>query len=124
MSLRVKVITIICLVLCLFLIINMVRKRTLELKYVLLWIGCDLALILAFLFPSLIGIAARFLGIASPMNMIFFLGFVFSLIIIFSLTVALSRETARVRKLAQEIALFEEESRVSDQKKDTTSETR
>ena len=49
------------------------------------------------------------LGIYSPVNMIFFLGFVLSLVIIFTLTVALSRVTARVRKLAQMIALQEDE---------------
>lgn len=52
---------------------------------------------------------ANVLGIYSPVNMIFFLGFVLSLIIIFTLTVALSRVTARVRKLAQMIALQEDE---------------
>ena len=52
---------------------------------------------------------ANVLGIYSPVNMIFFLGFVLSLVIIFTLTVALSRVTARVRKLAQMIALQEDE---------------
>ena len=52
---------------------------------------------------------ATALGIFSPVNMIFFLGFVLSLVIIFTLTVALSRVTARVRKLAQMIALQEDE---------------
>ena len=52
---------------------------------------------------------ANALGIYSPVNMIFFLGFVLSLVIIFTLTVALSRVTARVRKLAQMIALQEDE---------------
>ena len=89
----------------------MVKKRALELKYVLAWIICDLVLVLLTLFPDLIGKLARFLGIFSPMNMVFFLGFLFSLIIIFSLTVALSRVTSRVRKLAQQIALYEEETK-------------
>ena len=57
------------------------------------------------------GHVAAFFGIYSPVNMIFFMGFVLSLVIIFTLTVALSRVTARVRKLAQMIALQDEEKR-------------
>jgi len=49
------------------------------------------------------------LGIASPINMLFFLGFCFSLIIIFVLTVAVSRMSVRIKTLAQEIALYEKE---------------
>ena len=56
-------------------------------------------------------VVAAFFGIYSPVNMIFFMGFVLSLVIIFTLTVALSRVTARVRKLAQMIALQDEEKR-------------
>ena len=51
----------------------------------------------------------RMLGIQSPVNMIFFLGFLFSLMIIFSLTVTISRITAKVRKMAQEIAFLSEQ---------------
>ncbi|MFR8352253.1 MAG: DUF2304 domain-containing protein [Blautia obeum] len=61
------------------------------------------------LFPNLMQKLANVLGIYSPVNMIFFIGFVLSLVIIFTLTVALSRVTARVRKLAQMIALQEDE---------------
>ena len=114
MTRRLQVFIIIALIICLVIIINMVKKRALELKYVLAWIICDLVLVLLTLFPDLIGKLARFLGIFSPMNMVFFLGFLFSLIIIFSLTVALSRVTSRVRKLAQQIALYEEETHTNE----------
>lgn len=106
MSLHAKLIIITFLIIVLLVIINMIKKRQLELKYVLLWMGCDIALIILTCFPNLMNLLARTLGIQSPMNMIFFLGFIFSLIIIFSLTVALSQFTAKVRKMAQEIALL------------------
>ncbi len=99
------------LVLALLLIVNMLRKRELELKYVLGWMGCDIILLIFAIFPQLMTGISDFLGIYSPVNMIFFLGFVFSLIIIFSLTVALSRVTARVRRLAQTVALLEDQIR-------------
>ena len=109
MTLKAQVLIGIVLVIALIAIINMVRKRSLELKYVLVWICSDIILFIFTLFPSTMGKVAAFLGIYSPVNMIFFMGFVLSLVIIFTLTVALSRVTARVRKLAQMIALQEDE---------------
>ena len=58
-------------------------------------------------FPLLINWISEELGIASPVNMLFFLGFCFSLMIIFVLTVAVSRMSIRIKQLAQEIALNE-----------------
>ena len=112
MTLKAQILISIVLVIALMAIINMVRKRSLELKYVLVWICCDLVLFIFTLFPNTMLILAQFLGIYSPVNMIFFMGFVLSLIIIFTLTIALSRVTARVRKLAQMIALQEDEDRM------------
>lgn len=105
MSLRVQIIVVLVLLIGLFIILNMVKKRALELKYVLGWIACDIVLLLFAIFPELMDQLAQFMGIYSPVNMIFFLGFIFSIVIIFSLTIALSRVTLRVRKLAQKMAL-------------------
>lgn len=109
MTLKAQILICIVLVIALMAIINMVRKRALELKYVLVWIGGDILLFVFTIFPDIMQKVAELLGIYSPVNMIFFMGFVLSLIIIFTLTVALSRVTARVRKLAQMIALQERE---------------
>ena len=105
MTVKVRLLLVIGLVCVLVMIINMVRKRQLELKYVLGWLGCDFVLLLFAIFPGLMVVLSNFLGIYAPVNMIFFLGFLFSLILVFTLTVALSRVTARVRRLAQIEAL-------------------
>ena len=106
MTLQAQILIVGLLLIVLAIIVNMIRRRRLELRYVLIWMGCDFALIILASFPSLMEILADILGIKSPMNMIFFLGFLFSLIIIFSLTVTISHFTAMVRKMAQEIALL------------------
>ena len=46
------------------------------------------------------------LGIAQPINMLFFVGFCFALCIIFGLTVAISKMSVRIKELAQELALY------------------
>lgn len=105
MSIKVRLLIGVGLILVLILIVNMVRRRKLELKYVLGWLLCDLALLILTVFPGFMVKASKILGIYSPVNMIFFLGFLFSLMIIFTLTVALSRVTERVRRLSQMLAL-------------------
>lgn len=109
MTLKARCILGVVLGLIFIVIVNMVRKRELELKYVLAWIFCDVALFVMVFVPGLMERIASLLGIYSPMNMVFFLGFLFSLIIIFSLTVALSRVTAKMRRIAQVLALQSEE---------------
>ena len=109
LSIRARVIIILVLLLMLVFIINMVRRRTLELKYVLAWLLADILLILFTVFPPAMMGIARFMGIFAPVNMIFFLGFLFLAAIAFSLTVALSRLSASQRRLAQETALWKYE---------------
>lgn len=108
MMLRTQIFLTVLLILLLLLLFNMVRRRKLELKYTLAWLVGDIFLIILINIPDAMTNLARFLGIKSAMNMIFFLGFIFSLILIFVLTVSLSRVTARVRRLAQMIALNDE----------------
>ncbi len=109
MAVRMQVILLIIWVVVLGVIIEMVKRRQLELKYVLTWLGCDVVLIIFTCFPRLMNWFSRILGVHSPMNMIFFLGILVLILICFSLTIALSRVTAKVRRIAQVIAMLPEE---------------
>lgn len=97
------------LLIILVLIINMVRKRSLELKYVLVWLGCDILMLIIVGFPQILDKIAAILGIYSVTNMIFFLGFLFLLAISFSLTIAISRATSNMRRMAQIISMMPDE---------------
>lgn len=108
MTFKLQLIIGICLVVALLAIVNMIRKRKLELKYALSWLIAIVFVLIMDCFPVLLTRLSHFLGIWAPVNMIFFLGFCFSLLIIFVLTVTLSRMSERVRKLAQAVALNEE----------------
>lgn len=94
-------------VLGLLYILQLVRKNKLDLKYALSWFVVSIFVLLMALFPSLMEKLAEFLGIASPVNMIFFLGFIFSLAIILILTVALSINAGSVKRLNQKIAMLD-----------------
>ena len=108
MTVKAQVLIVLILLIAFGALIYIVKKRALELKYVLLWLACDIILLIFALFPGLMDVFSNAFGILSPVNMLFFFGFVFSLMIIFSLTVALSRVTGNVRRMAQEMALMEE----------------
>ena len=111
MTVKLQIIVGICLFLALTVIVYMIKKRSLDLKYALSWLLALVFVLVLDLFPVLLTKLSMALGVWAPVNMIFFLGFCFSLLIIFSLTVALSRLSRmaeRVRKLAQAVAMNEE----------------
>lgn len=109
MNIRTQVFVIVIAVLALVVLINMIRKRTLELRYALLWMVMGVGVLIFACFPSLTKHLAGALGIGAPINMLFFIGFCFALAIIFSLTVVISRMANRVKKLTQEMALLKKE---------------
>lgn len=107
MNVRIQVIIAIAIILALCVIVNMIRKKALELRYALAWLLVGIGTLILDLFPGLMTGLAKFMGIAVPTNMLFFLGFCFALIIIFVLTIAVSRMSIRIKNLTQAMALYE-----------------
>lgn len=105
-TLRLQVFVGILIIFAFIFIINMVRKRALELKYALSWFILLLGVGIMDCIPQTMTMLAKALGIYNPMNMLFFIGFIFAIIILFILTVTLSRMSARVRKMAQIVAMM------------------
>ena len=108
MNIRVQIVVGVIIILALFVIVNMIREKELELRYALNVARCWNRNSSIGLFSAAITWLAVKAGVANPINMLFFLGFCFSLVIIFVLTIAVSRMSNQVKKLAQEVALFEE----------------
>ena len=121
MNIRIQVIVAIVIVLALCVIINMIRKKALELRYALAWLLVGLGTLILDLFPDVMMGLAKFMGIEVPSNMLFFLGFCFALIIIFVLTIAVSRMSIRIKNLTQEMALYEK--RMKDNERQLISPT-
>lgn len=106
MNIRIQIIIAIFIIVALLVIINMIRKKSLELRYALAWLLVGSSVLILDLFPPLIRGISDIMGIENPVNMLFFLGFCFSLGIIFVLTIAVSRMSIRIKELAQELALY------------------
>ena len=107
MTVRLQVVIAAAILVVLAVLVNMIRRKSLELKYALPWMLVMAALFVFACAPQLLNVVSEFLGIYAPVNMIFFLGFCFSLLIIFSVTVALWRLSNSVRTLDQIVALNE-----------------
>ena len=107
MTVKFQIVIGIAILIVFAILVKMIRRRSLELKYALSWMAVLCALLLFDCVPKLLIVVSDFLGIYAPVNMIFFLGFCFSLVIIFSLTVALSRMSNSIRTLDQMVALNE-----------------
>lgn len=106
MNSRIQIIVAIVIVLALCVIVNMIRRKALELRYALTWLGVGVVVLVLDLFPGLMSQLSKLMGIALPSNMLFFLGFCFSLAIIFGLTIAVSKMSNRINDLTQEMALY------------------
>lgn len=109
MNIRIQIIVAVFILGALTIIINMIRKKALELRYALAWLAVGVGVLVLDVFPVLMERVSKILGIASPVNMLFFFGFCFSLIIIFVLTIAISRMSIRIKELAQEVALLKKD---------------
>ena len=107
LTLKLQIIVAITIISALCIIINMIRRKSLELRYALSWLTAGIGILILDLFPDLIKTIADIMGIDTPANMLFFLGFCFSLGLTFVLTIA--RMSVRMKKIAQELALYQKE---------------
>ena len=107
MSYKLKFILLLLIVLTFLFVIKQIKSKKLLLQYTLSWMTLLIVLLIFILFPSLLSGVSSILGIADPMNMVFFLGFCFSLIIIFGLTRAISKMSEQIKELTQKIALID-----------------
>lgn len=111
MTTKIEVIIAVFVIVGLVYVINLVRRNKLELKYALSWIVIAILVLVLDLVPGFMGTLSDFLGIADPVNMIFFLGFAFSLVIILTLTVALSITASSVKRLNQKVGMLDKKIR-------------
>lgn len=93
-------------ILFLLLLINMIKKYELQLKYALLWFVVVLVMIIVALFPGIAFFFTDIIGIQDPSNFVFLLGILSCLVIIFSLSISISTLSSKMRQMSQEIGLL------------------
>ena len=107
MNIRTQIFVIAIVVITMLMLINMIRKNKIELKYTLLWFVLEIGVLLLACFPNVALRMAELLGIGLPVNLLFFAGICLLIMIVFSLSVVVSKLSDKVKKLTQAIALLE-----------------
>ena len=90
-------------------ILIFLKKKALELKYTLLWLAAGMALLLLVIFPELLPMIVKIMGIESNMNGLFLISIMFVIAILMSITSIVSKQAKKLRMLSQTIAILEKQ---------------
>ena len=90
------------------LLLLLLKKRSLHLKYTLLWIFSGILMLVLAVFPHLLDWFAALIGIYDPTNALFSLIFFCVIIILMSLTAIVSKQNEKTKQLAQAVAILEQ----------------
>lgn len=110
-----RMILIVVSLLTTYYILKRIRQSKLQIEYAIFWMIFAGVLIIFSLFPWLVTLFTRLIGMQLPVNFIFML-FIFVLMVkLFLMTIELSALENKVKDLTQELALAEKE-RLDEQK--------
>ncbi|HCF51148.1 MAG TPA: DUF2304 domain-containing protein [Syntrophomonas sp.] len=116
MSIRLRILILLICAAILLYFVDMIRKDKITLKYSLPWLISLMGVMLLAVFPGFINWVAQLLGVATPVNAIFFIVILMMLMFIFLISLISSRNTQRVIRLVQEVALLKKA--LADQQED------
>jgi hypothetical protein len=91
---------------CLGTIGELLRRRQLREKYAVLWMLVGTGVVVLILFPGLLEMASRALGVLVPSNLLFFGAIVLLLSVSVHQSWELSRLEDETRKLAEDLAIL------------------
>jgi hypothetical protein len=104
---RLKISLLIALLIYFILILFFLKKKTLELKYTLLWIFAGIIMAIVVFSPGILQSFIGMVGITSVMNGLFVICIGFIIILMMSLTSIVSRQASKIRTLIQDNAMLE-----------------
>ena len=105
MSLTLRVLLIVFSVLVMLFVLRKIRKTDFVIEDSFFWIIFCLVLLVMSIFPKLCYLAATFLGIESPSNLIFLVVIFLLLVKVFLLTVKVSKMQMKLNNLIQKYAI-------------------
>ena len=104
-----RIVLIVVSLLSTYYILKKIRQSKLQIEYAIFWIVFAGVLVIISLFPWLVTLFTRLLGMQLPVNFVF-LVFIFILLLkLFVMTIELSTLENKVKDLTQELALEEKE---------------
>lgn len=91
------------------LILWLLKRREISLKYTLLWLFAGLCMGILVIWPESLMIIIGIIGIENSMNGLFILAIAFVIIILMSITSIVSKQNEKIRSLTQTIAILEKQ---------------
>lgn len=96
------------------LLFYLLQKKSLNLKYTLLWIFSGILMLILALFPGILDWFSTIVGISDPTNALFAVVLFCLIIILVSLTSIVSRQNEQIKRITQTIALLDKRIRESE----------
>ena len=106
---RVQIVAIVGSALLFVFVLELLRRRRLAEPYAILWLIASVVLLVLSVWDDLLDSLAELVGIATPANALFVVGFGFVLVLLLSFSSVVSRLTRENKLLAQEIARLSRE---------------
>lgn len=106
MSIKLKLILIVIMILFLIYVFKAIKNNKISVKYALIWVIADVAVILCVLLVDPLLKISNFIGIKTVSNMMFLFGFVFLLVLCFNLSKQISIQNKKIINLTQELGIL------------------
>ena len=90
-------------------ILYLLRKKSLNLKYSLLWLFTAVVMLVMVAFPNLVTVIAKLIGVELSINAIFMAFIFLILLILISLTSIVSKQRKEIKTLIQHLAMLRKE---------------
>lgn len=113
---KLQIAMLIAVALYFLIVFRLLRRRSLNLKYTLLWLLSGFIMLVLAVFPHILGWLTALVGIYDPTNALFAFMFFCVIIILMSLTAIVSKLNEKSKQMIQALALMEK--RVRDLEED------
>lgn len=102
---RIQIIIVVAMCFFAAAIVRLLALKKMDYKLGLAWMSVCAAIAVLSAEPRVLDCVSAFLGIASPVNMLFFFSFLFTTAILFSLSRRIAVLQSKLRRMAQEVAV-------------------
>jgi len=106
MSLQIKLMTILASCVMLIIVVDLIRREKLRARYSPFWLLVGFIFLIFSLWGNLLNLAARIIGIYSPPNALFFIGFVGTVVILLHFSVIISTLSLENKKLIEKLSIL------------------
>ena len=104
---KLRLVLLIAVAVYFLLILLLLKKRSINLKYTLLWLFTGLIMLILLIWPQILVSFISLIGILTPINGLFLVLIAFLMILVMALTSIVSKQSNRIKELTQCIGLMD-----------------